>query len=106
VAGVEPRTELFQHALCTSRAQLAEAAGTYAEAAASYGEAAERWRDFGNVPERAYALLGQGRCLRALRDASAETPLLAARELFAPMGFAPALAEADALLGQSTAGVV
>ena len=66
VDGVEPRTPLAEHALCACRAQLAEAAGDHAEAAALYAEAAERWREFGNVPERAYALLGQGRCLAAL----------------------------------------
>ena len=35
-------------------------------AATLYAEAAARWQEFGNVPERAYALLGQGRCLLAL----------------------------------------
>ena len=48
------------------RAQLAEAAGDHAAAALLYEEAAERWQQFGHVPERAYALLGQGRCLHAL----------------------------------------
>ena len=106
VGGVEPLTPLVEHALCACRAQLAEAAGEHADAAASYAEAAERWREFGNVPERAYALLGQGRCLRALGDASAESPLLEARELFASMGFAPALAEVDALLGPTEAAAL
>ena len=78
VDGVEPRTPLVEHALCASRAQLAEAAGEHAEAAALYAEAAERWREFGNVPERAYALLGQGRCLRRSASPSAEAPLLEA----------------------------
>ena len=41
-------------------------AGDHADAAALYGEAAARWQQFGNVPEHAYALLGQGRCLLAL----------------------------------------
>ena len=44
---------------CRSCPEPAEAAGLYAGAA-------ERWREFGNVPERAYALLGQGRSLAAL----------------------------------------
>jgi class 3 adenylate cyclase/tetratricopeptide (TPR) repeat protein len=98
VDGVEPRTPLFGHALSACRAQLAEAAGEHAEAAQLYAEAAERWRDFGNVPERAYALLGQGRCLTASGDATAERPLHEARDLFASMGFAPAVAEVDLLL--------
>ena len=54
-----------------SRAQLAEAAGDHAEAVTLYAEAAERWRKFGNVPEHAYALLGQGRCLAALGEPEA-----------------------------------
>jgi hypothetical protein len=63
------------------------------EAAVLYAEAAERWREFGNVPERTYALLGHGRCLSAIGDASAKKPLFVARELFASMGFAPAVTE-------------
>ena len=74
----------------------------HAEAAALYAEAAERWREFGNVPERAYALLGQGRCLPRSAARRGE-PLREARELFASMGYRPALAETDALLGESEA---
>ena len=70
---------------------------------ALYAEAAERWREFGNVPERAYALLGQGRCLAALGQPEAQEPLREARELFASMGYKPALAETDALLERTTA---
>ena len=77
--------------------------GELAEAAEFYREAAEGWRQFGNVPERAYALLGQGRCLAALGQADAEQPLREARELFASMGYEPALAETKALLGETEA---
>jgi len=63
--------------------------------------AAERWHQFGNVPERAYALLGHGRCLTALSKPDAEAPLREARELFASMGYKPTLAETDALLGKT-----
>ena len=49
---------------------------------ALYAEAAERWHQFGNVPERAYALLGQGRCLTATRRRGRPAPLHEARELF------------------------
>ena len=104
VDGVEPRTPLVEHALHAARAQLAEAAGDHAEAAALYAEAAERWREFGNVPERAYALLGQGRCLAALGQPEAQEPLREARELFASMGYRPALAETEALLGANDRG--
>jgi hypothetical protein len=101
--GLEPRYALHKHALCSAHAQLAEQAGDRAEAAALYAEAAERWQEFGNVPERAYALLGQGRCLRALGRAGADEPLREAQDLFASMGYKPALAETEALLEQPAA---
>jgi tetratricopeptide (TPR) repeat protein len=106
VDGVEPRMPLFEHALSACQAQLAEAAGDHARAAGLYAEAAERWREFGNVPERAYALLGQGRCLTALGKPGAAEPLRGAQELFVSMGYKPALAETEALLGESEAAAV
>jgi hypothetical protein len=99
----EPRHPLNEHALCAARAQLAETAGEQAEAAELYAEAAKRWQQFGNVPERAYALLGQGRCLLALGQPADETPLAAARALFVSMSYKPALAETNTLLQQTTA---
>jgi tetratricopeptide (TPR) repeat protein len=106
VERLEPRYPLDEHALCAARAQLAEAAGDHSGAADLYAEAAERWLEFGNVPERAYALLGQGRCLIALGNPDAAHPLHHARELFTSMGYAPALAETEALLlaGEESAG--
>ena len=106
VEGVQPVTPLAGHALATGQAQLVEADGDHAQAATLYTEAAERWRDFGNVPERAYALLGQGRCLAALGAPEAQVPLREARELFASMGYRPALAATEALLGESEAAAV
>jgi hypothetical protein len=55
---------------------------------------------------RAYALLGQGRCLAALGKRDAERPLLEARELFASMGYKPALFETEALLGSADAAAL
>jgi tetratricopeptide (TPR) repeat protein len=104
--GVEPRTPLFEHALTACHARLAEATGDHAEAAELYGEAAARWQEFGNVPERAYALLGRGRCLAELGQTGAEAPLRQAHRLFAAMGYKPALAETEALLGESEAAAV
>jgi class 3 adenylate cyclase/tetratricopeptide (TPR) repeat protein len=104
--GINPVAPLEEHVLATSRAQLAEAAGEHADAARLYHEAVERWHQFGNVPERAYALLGQGRCRAALGQADAEQPLREAQELFASMGYNPALAETDALLGKSETAAV
>jgi tetratricopeptide (TPR) repeat protein len=106
VHGAEPRTPLDEHAITACRAQLAEAAGEQAEAATLHAEAADRWRGFGNMPERAYALLGQGRCLTALGKPEAAAPLRKARELFASMGYKPALAETEALLGEGEAAAV
>jgi len=106
-AGAEPTaTPLSAHALSTCLAQLAEAAGDHAQAETLYAEAAERWREFGNVPERAYALLAQGRCLASLGQAEADEPLREAQELFRSMGYKPALAETEALLGESEAAAV
>jgi hypothetical protein len=101
--GLEPRYPLREHALCAARAQLAEHAGNHADAATLHAEAATRWQQFGNVPERAYALLGQGRCLVALADPAAEQPLHEAAELFGSMGYRPALAETEALLERTSA---
>lgn len=98
----EPRSPLIEHSLYAARAALAEAIDDSADAASLYAEAAGRWQEFGNVPERAYALLGHGRCLVALgRPESAES-LREAQELFQSMGYRPALAETEALLEQQT----
>jgi hypothetical protein len=96
--GIEFSYPLHQHALRTARAQLAEHDGDTVVAAALYRDAAEGWHQFGHVPERAYAFLGEGRCLSALAEPSAEQSLLDAAALFASMGYRPALAEAEALL--------
>ena len=106
VDGVEPLTPVHEHAICSARALLAEAAGDHALAAGVFAEAAERWRTFGNVPERAYALLGQGRSLAAQGQAEAHEPLRAARELFTSIGYKPARAECEALLGEDEAAAV
>ena len=94
-------TRFDQHSLVAAKAQLAEAEGGHVAAATLYRDAVERWREFGNVPERAYALLGRGRCLRILADPGADEPLAEASELFASMGYGPALTETEALLAES-----
>jgi class 3 adenylate cyclase/tetratricopeptide (TPR) repeat protein len=104
--GVEPHTPYHEHALASAQAQLAETAGDHTAAAQLYQQAAERWRQFGNVPERAYALLGQGRCLATLGKPEAEAPLREARDLFTTLAYQPALAESQALLGESEAAAV
>jgi tetratricopeptide (TPR) repeat protein len=97
-ARVDPVTPDDEHALASARAQLAEAAGDHASAAELYRQAAERWQQFGNVPEHAYALLGQGRCLTVLNKREAGEPLRQAKEVFASMGYKPALAETERML--------
>jgi class 3 adenylate cyclase/tetratricopeptide (TPR) repeat protein len=104
--GIKPVTPLHEHVLASAHAQLAEAAGDHAAAAELYQEAAERWRQFGNVPECAYALLGHGRCLTTLGKPDAEAPLREARDLFTTLAYQPALAETQALLGESEAAAV
>ena len=106
VQGLERRYPLNEHVHGAAHAQLAEHAGDHLEAARVYAEAAAGWREFGNVPERAYALLGQGRCLTALGRPEAEVPLREARDLFASMGYKPALAETEALRGEAESAAV
>jgi tetratricopeptide (TPR) repeat protein len=103
VDGVQPVTPIFGHALSACRAQLAEAAGDLPRAAALYADAATRWKEFGNMPERAYALLGQARCTLALGHAGADAPLADARALFASMGYKPALDESESLAQRTAA---
>jgi tetratricopeptide (TPR) repeat protein len=91
------------HHLASAKAQIAEAGGKYQAAAGLYADAAHRWQQWGSVPERAYALLGQGRSLHTLEDPAAEQPLAEARELFTNLGYKPALNETEALLQQAQA---
>jgi class 3 adenylate cyclase/tetratricopeptide (TPR) repeat protein len=101
VAGVEPRTPIAEHALTTVTAALAEADGNLQTAADGYADAAARWQQFGVVPEQAFTLLGQGRCLTALgQPAEATHALQQAHAIFAALQAAPALAETDTLLQQ------
>jgi hypothetical protein len=103
LVGVDSTFPLADNALCTCRAQFAEADGEHRDAARGYAEAVERRRAFGRVTELAYALLGQGRCLLAVGDAGAEDPLAEARDLFVSMGYQPALAETEGVLAETVA---
>jgi class 3 adenylate cyclase/tetratricopeptide (TPR) repeat protein len=104
VADYEPPYPLAEHALAAANAALAEARGDLSSAADAYADAADRWERFGVVPEQAFALLGKGRCLLGLSRPTEASPVLQhAREIFERLRAAPALAETDALLHQSTA---
>jgi predicted ATPase/class 3 adenylate cyclase len=102
--GLEPVYQLDQHAAATARALLAEQHGEHAEAAALFADAAGRWERFEVPWEQAQALLGQGRCLLALRRPSeSREPLSAARDIFASLDASPILADANRLLAEATA---
>ena len=89
-------------AAITVSAALGEARGDQQAAADSYAQAAERWQQFGAVPEQAFALLGEGRCLAASgQPTEATRALKQAREIFDALAAAPALAEIDTLLEQA-----
>jgi tetratricopeptide (TPR) repeat protein len=104
IGGVEPTTPYHDHALVTAKAALAEGHGDHEFAVHGYADAAERWQTFGVVPEQAFALLGQGRCLIALGyHNQAAQPLQQARAILATLQAAPALAETDNLLQQTGA---
>jgi hypothetical protein len=104
VDGVEPRYPYAELALLGANAALAEARGDLQAAVDGYADAVERWEGFGVVPEQAFALLGQGRCLVGLSRRTQATPVLRhARKIFLRLEAAPALAETDALLQQATA---
>ena len=104
VAALEPWTPYAKHALRAAEAAMMEARGDLQAASDAYADAADRWERFGVVPEQAFALLGQGRCLIGLSRGPEAVPVLQhAREIFERLQAGPALAEADALLQQAIA---
>jgi class 3 adenylate cyclase/tetratricopeptide (TPR) repeat protein len=104
VDACEARHPIAAHAGVTVSAALAEARGDHLGAANGYAQAAERWQRFGVIPEQAFALLGQGRCLTALGHPSEATHALQqAREIFDALKAGPALAETDALIQSAAA---
>jgi hypothetical protein len=104
LGGLERRYPYAEHALVATNAELTESRGDLQAAADAYADAADRWERFGVVPERAFALLGHGRCLIGLsRPIEGATVLQQGREIFERLQAAPALAEADALLQRATA---
>jgi len=86
------------HARVSASAVVAEARGELDTAAALYGEAAERWAGYGNVVERAHALLGRGRC-----EKDGAPHLREARQIFAELGAVALVAETDVVLGERAA---
>ena len=102
IQGYAPVSPHGQHMVVAASAALMEAEGDLGGAVASYAEAATRLEAFGNVPELAFALLGQGRALMALdRPDTAEPVLGRSRDIFERLHAAPSLAVIDALLAQA-----
>jgi tetratricopeptide (TPR) repeat protein len=97
--GVEPRTPLVELSLAAVGAAIAEVDDPVG-AAASFAEVAARWQEFGQLPEQAHALLGEGRSRIAAGLPDPAGPLLRARELFNTMGVRRSIAEADGLLAR------
>ena len=96
------RLPLQQHVLTTGNALVLESRGDRKAAAGGFEAAATSWREFGMPFEQAHALFGWGRCLMARGRAQEAAPILIqAREIFRRLGARPALAEVDALLGDS-----
>jgi class 3 adenylate cyclase/tetratricopeptide (TPR) repeat protein len=99
VTDVQPRYRYAEHSLVAANAALTESHEDLEVAAEGYADAADRWERFGVVPEQAFALLGQGRCLVGLsRPAEAAPVLQHAREIFERLRATPGLAETEALL--------
>jgi len=91
------------HAVVAARAVRAEASGEAAEALALYEDSAARWADHGFALGRAESLFGAGRCLLSLgRESEASARLREAREIFAGLGAAPAVARVDDALARAT----
>jgi class 3 adenylate cyclase len=84
-----------------AHAELAEAEGRTPEAVELHAESQRRWRDFGEVPGLAAALLGEGRCLVALGRAGSDTPLTEASKLYASLGDVAGQAVVTDLLAQA-----
>jgi hypothetical protein len=94
------KSAAYAHA--TWLAIAAEAGGRRTEALDLYRDVAAGWHSFGDPYEEAHALLAYGRNLLGLdRGMEAAAPLREARATFERLGAAPALAEAEALLGQA-----
>jgi hypothetical protein len=107
--GVAPHTPLVERCLSVAVAAIAEKDDPV-RAAGLFADVAPRWEEFGQSPEQAHALLGEGRCRIAAGLPGAVGPLSRARELFDTLGMRRAVLETDRLLasagGRHTSGKV
>jgi class 3 adenylate cyclase/tetratricopeptide (TPR) repeat protein len=96
---VEPIYAMHEHALASSRALICEHDRSHAEAVELFADAAAGWERFEMPWERAQALLGEGRCLLALRRITDAAAILGeARDLLTGLGATPAINEVESLL--------
>jgi class 3 adenylate cyclase/tetratricopeptide (TPR) repeat protein len=93
---------LYDNNILAARAALAEADGDHTVALRLHERAAMAWSSYACPVEEAQALLGVARCCLAMGRQASE-PLAAARALLSGLKAGPLLAEADAILGRSTA---
>ena len=98
VGGTEAHATRHVLGLLTAQATIAEAKGDTGEASGLFAEAARGWQAFGSAPERARAILGEGRCLSRAAHPAASARLRDAREALSNLGALPLVAEADAWL--------
>jgi hypothetical protein len=100
--GIKPLNTGLEAALAASQAQIEEARGDRERAAETFQNAAERLGLLGAGLERAFAVLGKGRCLASLQDPSAQPSVREARRLFAEMSARPRIDECDTLIAQTS----
>jgi class 3 adenylate cyclase len=99
--GVSPKPRGHENALISVEAIRSESSGAFGKAAQTYADAAERWSSFPSVPERAFSLLGMGRCLLQLGDPDATFPLRDARDIFFSLGATPLITDTDEMLAKA-----
>jgi class 3 adenylate cyclase/tetratricopeptide (TPR) repeat protein len=93
-----------ENAQVTVDALLAEARGEFDVAELKFADARQRWQEFDDQLEEAYATMGQGRTQLAMGDERADSTLGNARALFSAMGALPLVAECDHLLAGVPSG--
>jgi class 3 adenylate cyclase/tetratricopeptide (TPR) repeat protein len=101
IAGTQTHAARHVLGLLTAQATVAEARGTPVEASGLFAEAAQGWQSYGSALERAWALLGQGRCLLRAGQSEASTRLREAKEAFSSLGALALAAEADVWLARA-----
>jgi tetratricopeptide (TPR) repeat protein len=108
IASVEepfvPASPVGKALIEASQAEAAEMSGRYEDALAGFERAESSWTTLDHVFHRGLALLGEARCLAALkRSAEAFEPAREAQEIFLSLGAHALAADAEALVVEPTA---